>query len=106
MPYKIFTTPEFERKLAAAEKSFQDWAKKIAGQLIENPFVGKPLGRRWFREKKFGKYRIYFLVYESLTSVYIVNISQKKNQQEIINTVWRLLEVYQKEVEELNKEKI
>lgn len=83
------------------ESSFQDWLEKILDQLAQNPFVGKPLGVSWFREKKLGKFRVYFLIYENLRCVYLVNQSEKKDQQEVVNSIKFLLNVYAKEIEEL-----
>jgi len=99
--YKIFLTQTFESKLENTEKSFKNWFEKILDQITENPFVGKPLSVKWFREKKFKKYRIYYLVYKNVQSVYIVNLSDKKDQQKIINSILLLLDVYKKEIEEI-----
>ena len=101
--WKVFFTVTFEEKLKKREKSFQDWVEKILDQLEENPYVGKPLNVKWCREKKFGKLRIYYLIYENLKAVYLVNLSEKKDQQAIINSIMVLLDVYKKEIEELAK---
>jgi len=37
--------------------------------------MGKPLGYSFFREKKFGKYHVYFLVYKELDTVLLIAIS-------------------------------
>jgi mRNA-degrading endonuclease RelE of RelBE toxin-antitoxin system len=102
--YKIFYTATFESKLEKSERTIQEWLEKILDQLVENPFVGKPIRVKWFREKKFGKYRFYYLIFEDLKSVYFVNMSDKKNQQTIINSILLLLDIYKKELEELQKE--
>lgn len=60
-PHKIFITKTFEDKLEKCGKEFSVGIDKIFDQLAENPCVGKPLGAKWFREKKHGKYRIYYL---------------------------------------------
>lgn len=101
--WKVFFTATFEEKLKKCEKSFHEWVEKILDQLEENPFVGKPLDAKWFREKKFGKLLIYYLIYENLKAVYLVNLSEKKDQQAIINSIMILLGVYKKEIEELAK---
>lgn len=102
--YKVFFTRTFEKKLAKSEKAFKEWLDGMLDQLVENPFVGKPIGARWFREKKFGKFRIYYLVYEGIKSVYLVNLSDKKDQQKIINSILLLQDIYKKEIEEMIKE--
>ncbi len=101
--WKVFFTATFEQKLGKSEKSFQNWVEKILDQLEENPFVGKPIDTNWFREKKYGKHRIYYLVYKDLKAVYLVNMSEKKDQQAIINSIMVLLDVYKREIEELSR---
>ena len=64
MPYQIFETETFSRLYRAMEKVEQEWVDKIKNQLIENSQVGKPLKFDWFREKKFGDKRLYYLVYK------------------------------------------
>ncbi|MBI3334253.1 hypothetical protein HYZ97_02100 [Candidatus Pacearchaeota archaeon] len=39
----------------------QNRIEKEISQLEDNPFVGKPLGYKFFREKRVDKFRIYFL---------------------------------------------
>ena len=70
--YIVYRTPIFNKKLEDFSDDFVTQIKGFEGQLVENPYVGKPLGFRWFREKKLGKYRIYYLIYEDLRAVYII----------------------------------
>jgi hypothetical protein len=53
--------------------------------------------------KKHMKYMIYFLVYEDLKSVFMVGISEKKDQQRVINTIRLLLNFFRHEMENLAK---
>ena len=101
--YKIFHSNTFDRKLGEFGADFHKWLDKIEDQLSENPYTGDPLGARWFREKKHNGFRVYYLVYENVKSVYMVGISGKKDQQKVINTIRLLLEFYRKEIEELVK---
>ena len=101
--YKIFLSKTFENKLRKKEKSFKHWLERTIIQLAANPFVGKPLKVKWFREKKFKKQRIYFLIYENFGMVYVVNLSEKKDQQKVINSIKLLLDVYEKEAKDLVK---
>ena len=66
-----------------------------------NPYVGKPLGTKWFREKKFNVFRIYYLIYEDLKAVYVITLSGKKDQQKVINTIRHFLDKYRDEIEDL-----
>ncbi len=100
--FKVFLTSTFERKLAKTDTAFRSWFDNVLDQLHENPFVGKPLGANWFREKKYGKYRVYYLVYGSMQSVYVVNLSEKKDQQSIINSIKLMFDVYRGEMENLS----
>ncbi|MBI4153098.1 hypothetical protein HY497_01125 [Candidatus Woesearchaeota archaeon] len=103
MVFKVFHSKSFDDKLEKCHKEFKDRVEKIEDQLMNNPYAGDPLGVRWFREKKHGKFRIYFLIYEDLTSVFMVNISEKKDQQRVINTVKLLFDLYRAELENLLK---
>jgi mRNA-degrading endonuclease RelE of RelBE toxin-antitoxin system len=101
MAYKVFVTSTFESKLLKQDKKFKAWVENVFDQLSVNPFSGKPLGIKWLREKKFENNRLYFLVFENKKSVYVVNLSTKKDQQKVINSIWLLLDIYKKELEEL-----
>jgi hypothetical protein len=68
--------------------------------LKEDPFIGKPLQVDFFREKKVGKFRIYYLIYKKYVIVYMITISEKKDQQKAINTIQLFLDKYQKEIED------
>ena len=69
--------------------------------MVQNPYVGKPLGVRWFREKKLSKYRVHYLIYEDLKAVYIITLSGKKDQQKVINTIRHFLDKYKEEIERM-----
>jgi len=59
--YKIFTTKEFEDKFNKLDLSIQIQIDNEIEQLENNPFVGKPLGYGFFREKKIKNFRFYYL---------------------------------------------
>ncbi len=99
--FRVFVTETFQSKLAKEDERFKAWVEKAFGRLAINPFTGKPLGVKWFREKKFENYRLYFLVFENKQSVYVVNFSMKKDQQKIISSIRLLLDSYEKELEDL-----
>ena len=61
---------------------------------MENPYVGDSLGYRFFREKRVGGKRVYYLVYEDLKAVLMVAISDKKTQQETIDEIKSRLQDY------------
>jgi mRNA-degrading endonuclease RelE of RelBE toxin-antitoxin system len=99
--YKVYETSHFKKKLTKFSQEFQKYISKYKEQLIVNPYVGKPLGMHWFREKKLGKYRIYYTIYSDLRVVFILVLSTKKDQQEIINILKKSFPHLRKELEKL-----
>ncbi len=99
--YKIFHSATFDREISKMDTEFRNWLDKIENQLAESPYAGDPLGTKWFREKKHSKYRVYFLIYEHIKSVYMVAVSDKKDQRKVINSIRLLLGFYKKEIENL-----
>lgn len=92
--YKIFTTEEFDRDFDKLDRSLQIQIENEIEQLEINPFAGKPLGYKFFREKKVKNYRIYYLIYED----YVVALSSKKDQQEAIDKIKVLIPYYKEEI--------
>ena len=99
--YKVFRSERFNRELNKHERILLDYVDNLEEKLAENPYTGKPLGLNWFREKKLDKYRIYYLIYEDLDSVFMAAISEKKDQQKVINTIRLLLEYFKEELRRL-----
>ena len=100
MPYAVYRTEVFSRKLSPFSEEFRKQIDKIEEQLKQNPYVGKPLGVHWFREKKLDVFRMYYLIYEDLQAVYMITLTGKKDQQKVINTIRFFLEQYRVEIEE------
>ena len=96
--YKIFTTEEFDRDFGKLDKSLQIQIDNEIAQLEINPFVGKPLGYKFFREKKVKNYRLYYLIYENYVVAFIVALSNKKDQQEAIDKIKNLIPYYREEI--------
>ena len=99
MPYNIYETETFSKLYEVMEEEEKEWAYKIKLQLANNPGVGKPLKFDWFREKKFGNKRLYYLIYKNLNRILIVSFGSKKEQQKIINHVIENKERYKKLIE-------
>ncbi|MDD5464624.1 MAG: hypothetical protein PHP62_05745 [Candidatus Moranbacteria bacterium] len=105
--YAVYHAGRFDKELSKFDADFQSHVDKIEEQLKENPFLGKPLDAKWFREKKHGKYRIYFVIYEEFASVFMVAISEKKDQQKVINTVRLIFDILKEELKKMvDKEKL
>jgi mRNA-degrading endonuclease RelE of RelBE toxin-antitoxin system len=92
--YKIYTTEEFDKDYAKLDFSLKDQIKNEIDQLKTNPYVGKPLGYKFFREKRVINYRFYYLIYEEYVVVFVIALSDKKTQQEAIDTIKHLIPVY------------
>jgi len=92
--YKIFTTREFDRDFLKLDKSIKKRVEDEIEQLKSNPYVGKSLGYKFFREKKVKKFRFYYLIYDEYIVVFIVALSEKKDQQKAINTIKHLIPYY------------
>ncbi|MBI2548414.1 type II toxin-antitoxin system RelE/ParE family toxin [Candidatus Woesearchaeota archaeon] len=96
--YTIFTTDEFDKRFSKLDKIIQQQIEKEITQLEINPYVGKPLGYRFFREKKAKKYRIYYLIYEDYVVVFVITLSDKKGQQLAIDHIKDLIPFYKEEI--------
>jgi len=103
--YDIFITRDFYNKFYKLDKSIQKKIVKSINQLRNNPFSGKPLSYKFFREKKIKNYRFYYFVYEEYVVVFIVDISTKKNQKQTIHKIKALLPHYHDEIEKLFRSK-
>jgi len=101
MPYHIHETETFSKLCKAMEKVEREWVDKIKLQLIDNPQVGKPLRFDWFREKKFGDKRMYYLIYKNVSKILLISFGPKKEQQKIINHIIANKERYSKLIESI-----
>ncbi len=102
--YKVFTSQEFDKKYNKLDTSVKLQIDRILEQVKENPHIGKPLGFDFFREKKTGKFRLYYLIYEEYVVVFVINISDKKDQQEVINAIRNFIPFYRQEIEKMFKQ--
>ena len=86
--WKLEKTEIFDKRFKKLiPKNLQKEVKKQILKLEKNPFVGKPLGYKFFRELKIKKWRIYFLIYQNKLVVYFIDLSDKKLQQETIDEI-------------------
>lgn len=101
--YRVFRSEWYGKKLEKLDKSEVIRIKGFEQRLKEEPFSGKPLGYRFFREKKFDGKRLLFLVYEEHSIVFLVTITDKKAQQKDIDFIVSHLSVYKSEIDNLVK---
>lgn len=98
--YSVYATEEFLNDYQKLSKIERERIEKIREQLKVNPYVGKPLGYKFFREKRVDGKRIYYLVYEDVVIVLMVAISDKKTQQSTINAIKMTFDIYKKDIYE------
>jgi len=96
--FRILTTEEFDKDFEKLDTSIQRMIDNEIRQLETNPHVGKPLGYKFFREKKVKNYRIYYLIYDEYVVVFVVAISSKKDQQKAIDKIRLLMPYYKEEI--------
>lgn len=83
--YQLLTTALFNEDFPKTiPKQYQEDFMRRIRKLRNNPFVGKPLGDRYFRELKLNKFRVYFLIFEKEIIVFVVAVSDKKSQSKTI----------------------
>jgi len=98
MTYKVYTTEEFNKKFNKLDPELRKQIGKEIDELETNPHIGKPLGYKFFREKKVKNYRIYYLIYDDFLVVFIITLSSKKDQQTVINVIKSLIPIYREEI--------
>ena len=97
--YKIIVLPEFKKKI---KKIFDKQQQKAIEDFILKDLkfkgnkIGKPLSYPYLREKKIIGKRIYYLIYNDLLLILLVDASNKKAQKETINKIKEFLPKYEK----------
>lgn len=99
--YRVFRSEWYETKLKKLDSSEQKRVLNFEQSLKQEPYSGKPLGYKFFREKKFGNKRIIFLVYQEHKCIFLVTITNKKAQQHEINLIKANLDIYKEEIKKL-----
>ena len=97
--FRVFRSQHYKKKLLNLDNSEDVIVKKFEQKLKGEPFSGKPLGYKFFREKKFDGKRVLFLVYEKHKCVFLITITDKKTQQHEIDLIKANLDTYKEELE-------
>ena len=84
--YAVFGTEDFVELRSNLDYWERKLIEKVQEQLAQNP-TGKILKYYWFREKKFGDKRLYFIVDDNLKKVLIIAYGSKKEQQKTIRQI-------------------
>jgi len=103
LEFRVIQFETFKKKFSKLTPEEQEMILSFAKKLKENPFLGKPLGTAFLREKKFDGKRAYFVVYEKEQYILMVRISDKKDQQKEIEEVKRNQDVYRYAIQALVK---
>ena len=82
--YKVVVTIPLKEKLIRIKFTQWDRLEKLKRKLEINPFAGKRLGYNLF-EKKWGAFRIYYIIFEKVLTVFVIDYSHKKLQKSTID---------------------
>jgi mRNA-degrading endonuclease RelE of RelBE toxin-antitoxin system len=104
MAYAVYTTARFEKEITKLSDFDKKIIEDIYKQLAVNSYVGDQLRYKFFREKRIREKRIYYLVYDDLSSVLIVALSGKKEQEETIDKIIQNLPEFKIYLENLLKQ--
>ena len=96
--FRVFRSEWYDKKVEKLDKSEQDVVSKFEQKLKEEPFSGKPLGYKFFREKRFDGKRLLFLIHEEHQIIFLVTITDKKAQQQDIDLIKANLDVYKETI--------
>ncbi len=85
--YRVFVSETLDRKIKKFAPHLIKRLEKLKRKLEENPFTGKPLKHDFLREKKWGPFRVYYLIVKDMLVVFILEFSDKKDQQMVIDDI-------------------
>ena len=100
MKFKVFRTKTFDKNFAKLPNTEQREVEGFEMEISDNPFVGKPLGYDFLREKRLNGRRVYYLIYEDFVVVLMAAISDKKTQQATIDAIKDNLNEYYEMIKE------
>lgn len=87
MKYRVFISESLEKRINKFAPHLKGRLEKLKKSLEENPFIGKPLKHDFLREKKWGPFRIYYLIVKDILVVFLLEFSDKKEQQKVIDDI-------------------
>ncbi len=102
--FRIFRSGNYKKKLEKLDGFDYKRVINFEQFLKQEPYSGKPLGYKFFREKKFDGKRLIFLVYEQYKSIFLITITDKKLQQYEINLIKANIDIYKDELEKIMKD--
>lgn len=102
--FRVFRSANYKKKLEKLDGSDYKIVINFEQSLKLEPYSGKPLSYKFFREKKFDGKRLIFLIYEQYNSIFLITITNKKLQQYEINLIKSNLDYYKDEMERIMKD--
>ncbi len=99
--FRVFRSGNYKKKLDKLDGSYFNRVIKFEQDLKKEPYSGKPLGYKFFREKKFNGKRLIFLVYEQHKCIFLITITDKKLQQHEIDIIKSNLDIYKEEFDDI-----
>ena len=101
--FRVFRSEWCEKKLDKLDKPEREIIVEFEQKLKNEPYLGKPLGYKFFREKRFNGKRLLFLVYAEHKAIFLVTITDKKAQQYEIDLIKTSLDIYKEHLEKIIK---
>ena len=102
--YNLFRSTEYKELCSKLDNAEQQHIKNIEEELKSNPFVGKPLGFKFLREKRLeGGKRVIFLVYGIEQVIFCILITTKKNQKAMIRFIRNNISLYREALRKLQE---
>ena len=92
--YRIVYTKKFWKTFDKLDNGIKLRFNKQIKILESNPYIGRPLKNNDFRELKVNKFRLYYVIRNYSVSVLLIDVSNKKNQQETIDFIYDDLRKY------------
>ena len=77
--FRVFRSDWYDAKFNKLSKTEQERVSTFEQQLKLEPYSGKPLGYKFFREKKFDGKRLLFLIYEEHKVLFLITIPKDIN---------------------------
>ena len=96
--YKIIYSNHFKKNFKNLDwKEKKDTRTYIFNVLkYRGDRVGKPLSYYFFREKKIKSKRLYYLAYQDVRVIILLDVSHKKQQRDLINWAKKNLKKFRK----------
>lgn len=100
MAYWIYRTVEFKKCYLRLNLHIRKQVDASVSTIVKAPFSGRHIRYKYFREKRIGPYRLYYLVLEK--HLVLLNIGHKNNQKHDIESIIHHIPFYRNEAEKIS----